>query len=95
MVKLYNTYKNKNFTILSVSLDEDPVKWKEAIQRDGLVWKTHVSDLRGWKSGMPQLYGFDGIPFTVLVNPEGKIIAKGLRGAALVQKIESFYTTNQ
>ena len=95
MVKLYNTYKNKNFTILSVSLDEDPAKWKEAIQRDGLVWKTHVSDLRGWKSGMPQLYGFDGIPFTVLVNPEGKIIAKGLRGAALVQKIESFYTTNQ
>jgi thiol-disulfide isomerase/thioredoxin len=75
MVKLYNTYKNKNFTILSVSLDEDPVKWKEAIQRDGLVWKTHVSDLRGWKSGMPQLYGFDGIPFTVLVNPEGKIIS--------------------
>ena len=95
MVKLYNTYKNKNFTILSVSLDEDPAKWKEAIQRDGLVWKTHVSDLRGWKSGMPQLYGFDGIPFTVLVNPEGKIIAKGLRGDALVQKIESFYTTNQ
>ena len=95
MVKLYNTYKNKNFTILSVSLDEDPTKWKEAIQRDGLAWKTHVSDLRGWKSGMPQLYGFDGIPFTVLVNPEGKIIAKGLRGAALVQKIESFYTTNQ
>ena len=95
MVKLYNTYKNKNFTILSVSLDEDPVKWKEAIQRDGLVWKTHVSDLRGWKSGMPQLYGFDGIPFTVLVNPEGKIIAKGLRGEALVQKIASFYTTNQ
>jgi thiol-disulfide isomerase/thioredoxin len=94
MVKLYNTYKNKNFTILSVSLDEDPAKWKEAIQRDGLVWNTHVSDLRGWKSGMPQLYGFDGIPFTVLVNPEGKIIAKGLRGAALVQKIESFYTTN-
>ena len=95
MVKLYNAFKNKNFTILSVSLDEDPVKWKEAIQRDGLVWKTHVSDLRGWKSGMPQLYGFDGIPFTVLVNPEGKIIAKGLRGAALFQKIESFYTTNQ
>lgn len=94
MVKLYNTFKNKNFTILSVSMDEDPVKWKEAIQRDGLVWKTHVSDLRGWNSGMPQLYGFDGIPFTVLVNPEGKIIAKGLRGAALFQKIESYYAKN-
>ncbi|MFM7594940.1 MAG: TlpA family protein disulfide reductase [Flavobacteriales bacterium] len=94
MVKLYNTFKNKNFTILSVSMDEDPVKWKEAIQYDGLVWKTHVSDLRGWTSGMPQLYGFDGIPFTVLVNPEGKIIAKGLRGAALFQKIESYYVKN-
>ena len=94
MVKLYNTYKNKNFTILSVSLDEDPAKWKEAIQRDGLLWKTHVSDLRGWSSGMPQLYGFDGIPYTVLVNPDGKIIAKGLRGEALFQKIASFYTTN-
>ncbi len=94
MVKLYNTYKNKNFTILSVSLDDDPAKWKEAIQRDGLLWKTHVSDLRGWSSGMPQLYGFDGIPYTVLVNPDGKIIAKGLRGEALFQKIASFYTTN-
>ena len=93
MVKLYNTYKNKNFTILSVSLDEDPGKWKEAIQRDGLLWKTHVSDLRGWNSGMPQLYGFDGIPYTVLVNPEGRIIAKGLRGEALFQKIASYYTT--
>ena len=88
------TNKNKNFTILSVSLDEDPGKWKEAIQRDGLLWTTHVSDLRGWNSGMPQLYGFDGIPYTVLVNPDGKIIAKGLRGEALFQKIASFYTTN-
>jgi alkyl hydroperoxide reductase subunit AhpC len=95
MVKLYNKFKNKNFTILSVSLDNDPTKWKEAIQHDGLIWPTHVSDLRGWESGMPQLYGFDGIPFTVLVNPEGKIIAKGLRGEALASEIESFYTKTQ
>jgi len=51
--------------------------------------------LRGWESGMPQLYGFDGIPFTVLVNPEGKLIAKGLRGEALASTIESFYTKAQ
>jgi len=95
MVKLYNKFKNKNFTILSVSLDNDPTKWKEAIQQDGLIWPTHVSDLRGWESGMPQLYGFDGIPFTVLVNPEGKLIAKGLRGEALASTIESFYTKAQ
>ncbi|MFM7662941.1 MAG: TlpA family protein disulfide reductase [Bacteroidota bacterium] len=92
MVRIFNKFKNRNFTILSVSLDEDPVKWKEAIAADGLVWKNHVSDLRGWKSGMPALYGFDGIPFTVLVNPEGKIIARGLRNMALEQKINAFYT---
>jgi thiol-disulfide isomerase/thioredoxin len=92
MVRIYNKFKQRNFTILSVSLDEDPVKWKEAIAADGLVWNNHVSDLRGWKSGMPALYGFDGIPFTVLVNPQGKIIARGLRNKALEQKIESFYT---
>lgn len=92
MVRIYNKFKNRNFTILSVSLDEDPIKWKEAIAADGLVWKNHVSDLRGWKSGMPSLYGFDGIPFTVLVNPEGKIIARGLRNKALEQKIDLFYT---
>jgi thiol-disulfide isomerase/thioredoxin len=92
LVRIYNKFKNRNFTILSVSLDEDPVKWKEAIAADGLIWKNHVSDLRGWKSGMPALYGFDGIPFTVLVNPEGKIIARGLRNKALEKKIDVYYT---
>jgi alkyl hydroperoxide reductase subunit AhpC len=90
-VKIYQEYKKRNFTILSVSLDEDPVQWKKAIQEDGLVWKTHASDLKGWKSGLPQLYGFDGIPHTVLVNPDGKIIAQGLRGEALNKKINAFY----
>lgn len=92
MVRIYNKFKNRNFTILSVSLDEDPLKWKEAIAADGLLWKNHVSDLRGWKSGMPALYGFDGIPFTVLVNPQGKIIARGLRNQALEKKIDVYYT---
>jgi thiol-disulfide isomerase/thioredoxin len=91
VVALYKTFKKRNFTILSVSMDEDPVKWKEAIKMDGLIWDTHVSDLKGWKSGMVPLYQFDGIPFTVLVNPEGKIIAKGLRGDALKSKIETFF----
>lgn len=63
---------------------------EKAIQEDGLVWKTHVSDLKGWKSGLPQLYGFDGIPHTVLVNPDGKIIAQGLRGEALNKKLTLF-----
>ena len=92
LVRIYNKFKGKNFTILSVSLDDDASKWKAAIAQDGLVWKNHVSDLRGWNSGMPGLFGFDGIPFTVLVNPDGKIIGRGLRGQALEEKIANFYS---
>lgn len=86
--RIYNTYKNKGFTIFSVSLDENPEHWKMAIEKDGLDWPYHVSDLKRWQSPLPQIYGFDGIPFTVLVNKEGKIIAKGLRGATLEWKLK-------
>jgi thiol-disulfide isomerase/thioredoxin len=87
LVKLYNKYKNKGFTILSVSLDEDVNAWKNAILTDGLVWPNHVSDLLGWKSSMINLYSIEAIPLTILINKEGKIIGKDLRGAALEQKI--------
>ncbi len=87
VVRLYNKYQNKGFTIYSVSLDNDAEKWKAAIAADGLVWPNHVSDLLQWNSPMPQLYGFSGIPHTVLINPEGKIIGTGLRGATLEQKL--------
>lgn len=93
MIKIFNRFKANKFIIFSVSLDEDPIAWKGAIASDGLLWKTHGSDLKGWKSSMPALYGFDGIPFTVLVNPEGKIIARGLRGPALETKIEEALKT--
>lgn len=86
--RIYNTYKNKGFTIFSVSLDENASNWKMAIEKDGLDWPYHVSDLKKWESPLPQIYGFDGIPFTVLVNKEGKIIAKGLRGATLEWKLK-------
>ncbi|MFZ9028286.1 MAG: redoxin family protein [Crocinitomicaceae bacterium] len=86
--RIYNTYKNKGFTIFSVSLDENPEHWKIAIEKDGLNWPYHVSDLKRWQSPLPQIYGFDGIPYTVLVNKEGKIIAKGLRGATLEWKLK-------
>ena len=91
VVKLYKKYKFKGFTVLSVSLDEDPNKWKEAIAKDGLEWNNHVSDLMGWNSKMPQLYGFEGIPFTVLVNKEGKIIGRELRGEQLEQKLKNVF----
>jgi len=87
LVKLYNKYKNKGFTILSVSLDEDVNAWKNAILTDGLIWPNHVSDLLGWESSMISLYSFEAIPYTVLVNKEGKIIGKELRGLALEQKL--------
>lgn len=91
VVRLYNKYKDKGFTVYSVSLDDNREKWIEAIEKDGLVWPNHVSDLLQWKSPMPQLYGFNGIPHTVLLNPEGNIIGTGLRGPALEQKLKELF----
>jgi thiol-disulfide isomerase/thioredoxin len=87
VVKMYNKFKDKGFTIYSVSLDTDKASWVNAIAQDGLIWPNHVSDLLGWKSYMPRLYGFEGIPHTVLVGKDGKIIAEGLRGEALEKKL--------
>ena len=89
LVKLYENYKDKGFTILSVSLDNDEAAWKKAIEADGLIWPNHVSDLKGWESTMTKVYGFNSIPHTVLVNKEGKINGIGLRGGALEEKIKS------
>jgi len=88
VVKLYNEYKSKGFTVLSVSLDRDKNRWLSAIKQDNLYWPNHVSDLKQWKSEAVKTYGFTGIPFTVLLDPEGKIIAKNLRGPALENKIK-------
>ena len=82
VVAAYNKFKDKNFTILGVSLDNDKEAWIKAIKNDGLNWK-QVSDLKQWESTMVPLYGFDGIPFNVLVDPSGKIIASSLRGQDL------------
>ncbi len=86
VVVAYNKFKDKNFTILGVSLDENKEKWQKAIADDKLTW-THVSDLKQWQSAMVPLYQFDGIPFNVLVDPQGKIIATGLRGEELDKKL--------
>ena len=87
VVKMYQKFKDKGFTIFSVSLDEDAAKWKEAISKDKLAWEFHVSDLKGWKSSVVANYGIEGIPFTVLVNKEGKIIGKNLRGEKLEETL--------
>ena len=88
VVKAYNTYKDKNFTVLGVSLDKEKQPWLDAIKADGLTWN-HVSDLKYWSSAAVSLYGFDGIPFNVLVDPAGKIIATNLRGADLDNKLKA------
>lgn len=87
VVAAYNKYKNKNFTILGVSLDKTKDAWLEAIKKDGLTW-THISDLKFWDSEAVGLYGFNGIPYNVLLDPTGKIIADNLRGSDLERKLE-------
>ncbi|WP_051408323.1 TlpA disulfide reductase family protein [Sediminibacterium sp. C3] len=87
VVAAYNQFKNKNFTILGVSLDNDKQAWLDAIKMDKLNWK-HISDLKQWESEMPNLYQFNAIPFNVLINPEGKIIASDLRGNQLFKTLE-------
>ena len=86
VVAAYNRFKNKNFTILGVSLDEDKAAWLKAIAKDNLTW-THMSDLKQWESAAVRAYTFDGIPFNVLVDPTGKIIASSLRGEELNNKL--------
>lgn len=86
LVKVFNMYKEKNFTILGVSLDKDKASWLEAIHKDGLSWQ-QVSDLKEWDSDIVSLYNIEAIPFNVLLNPEGKIIAMNLNGASLEEKL--------
>ncbi|MGQ0829388.1 MAG: redoxin family protein [Bacteroidota bacterium] len=87
VVKAYNKYKSKGFDIYSVSLDKDMEKWKMAIQKDNLTWPNHVCDFKFWQSPVVQLYNFTGIPYSVLIDKKGNIIAKNLRGEELEKKL--------
>jgi len=82
----YNEFKDNNFTVLGVSLDKDKAAWLKAIKDDGLGWK-QISDLKFWNSEAATLYQVQGIPYNVLIDPQGKIIATELRGAALHDKL--------
>ena len=84
----YKEFHAKGFDILGVSLDEDKAKWVAAIAKDGLTW-THVSDLKGWQSDVAALYSIQSIPSNVLIDKNGKVIAKNLRGEALLNKLET------
>lgn len=86
VVNLYKKYKDKGFEIYGVSLDQDKSRWVEAIAKDGITWP-QVSDLKYWDSEAARLYAVTGIPYTVLLDKEGKILSKGLRGVELEKAI--------
>ena len=89
VVAAYNKFKDKNFTVLGVSLDMPGKKdnWLNAIKTDGLTW-TQLSDLKGWANAVSQMYGVKGIPQNYLIGPDGKIVASNLRAEALHKKLE-------
>jgi peroxiredoxin len=86
VVAAYNAYKDRNFTILSVSLDQRKENWLYAINADGLAWN-HVSDLQYWSNAVARTYHVESIPANFLIDPNGIIIAKNLRGEELAQKL--------
>lgn len=88
VVRIYQKYKNKGFEILGISLDQNRTQWLDAIENDQLTW-LHVSDLKGWRSQAAQDYRVTAIPATFLLDKEGKVIAKNLRGASLERELAS------
>lgn len=87
VVSAYNKYKEKGFTVFSVSLDTNKDQWRAAINKDGLIWPNHVSDLKGWSSDPAKLYNVKGIPATFLIDQQGRLIAMNLRGEDLQAKL--------
>lgn len=96
VVATYEKFKDskfrngKGFTVYSVSLDKDKAAWENAIITDKLIWENHVSDLQGWNSKFAGIYGVRGIPANFLIDGDGIILDKNLRGPALDQAISSF-----
>jgi thiol-disulfide isomerase/thioredoxin len=88
VVAMYKKLHAKGFEIYSVSLDDNQEKWMNAIKADGLIWN-HASDLKGWDNQAAKMFGVDAIPFTILLDKEGKIIDKGLRGKELEAKVQA------
>ena len=91
VVNMYNLYSKEGFEVYSVSLDHDKARWIQAIEQDGLIWPSHVSDLKKWQSVAAKEYGVKGIPFTVLIDKEGKVIGTNLRGPALENQLKAIF----
>jgi len=94
VVKLYNDFREKGFEIIGVSFDEKRSAWIDAIHQDQLAWP-HVSDLKGWSSAAGKLYAVTSIPATILLDRDGIIVAKNLRGDALRKKLEEIYAAEK
>ena len=94
IVKAYKKFRDKNFTILGVSLDQQKEAWVRAIDKDGLVW-SHVSDLQSWNNAAARLYKINSIPGNMLIDPSGKIIAKDLHGENLERTLAQYLGTGK
>ncbi len=89
VVNLFKKYNKDGFEVYSVSLDKTAEPWLKAIQTDGLIWKNHVSDLKGWQNEAAKAYGVNSIPYTMLIDKEGKILGTGLRGQMLADQLKA------
>jgi peroxiredoxin len=92
VVKAYEKYNGSGFTVFSVSLDDNKANWAQAIKKDNLKWSSHVSDLKGWQSAAAKLYGVTGIPATFLIDRDGNVIGKNLRGESLESMLQEVCT---
>ena len=99
VVNAYKKYKKANFKnaegfeVYSVSLDSDVARWEAAIKKDGLDWKHHVSDLKKWNNEAAAMYGVSSIPMSFLIDPNGIIVAKNLRGIELHRQLDKYVTS--
>ncbi len=91
VVQLYHKYNADGFEVFSISLDNNRNAWLAAIENDGLVWPWHVSELQGWKCSAGATYGVTSIPHTLIIDREGRIVARNLRGAELAHKLQEMF----
>lgn len=89
LVKAYHALKSKNFEVVGVSLDSDKPSWEQAVKKDGLPW-IHVSDLKGWKNQVAAMYDIRSVPQNLLIDPQGVIIGRNLRGENLLNQLQSY-----
>lgn len=90
-VEIYNTYKDKGFTVFSVSIDQNKDKWLKAVEKDELIWPYHVIDPKGWYGKSATAYNVEAIPATFLIDRDGTIVATNLRGAELDQFLKKMF----